>query len=237
LAAILSIALFTRLGYWQLGRAEQKRETAQLYQARSRIEPRPFTAEMAASETLEDWAWRRVTMEGRFDPAHQVLLDNEIDDQGRIGYRVYTALNLGTAGGRRVLADRGCVPIAGSRAAVPILNTPDAPLRLEGQIAPWPKPGLLLRGALDLETLGSGVYRAQVLDRASLERLLGSEIAPYVLRLAPNSPHAYRQAKPLAAEPENRHKGYALQWFALALAVFVTYLTLRFKGGRVGASG
>ena len=228
MAAFLSIALFARLGYWQIERAEEKRTAAELYYQRSLAEPAFISAEYAARLNLEDWQWRRVWVPGNFAANQHWLLDNEVDDQGRIGYRVYTPQRMGDREAPWLMVDRGWVAMPGTRNAVPALPYTEAPVQLNGIIAAWPRPGLKLRGADVVEALGNGILRVQFLDRDVVQSRLGATVLPYILRLAPDSPLAFQQRAPLAISGADRHRGHAFQWFALAFTVFVTYLVHRF---------
>ena len=55
--------------------------------------------------------------------------------------------------------------------------------------------------------------------------------SPRVLRLDPDLPLGYTRDLALLANtlPPDKHRGYALQWFALALAVLVTALVLSLR--------
>ena len=61
-------------------------------------------------------------------------------------------------------------------------------------------------------------------------------LAPRVLRLDPDLPIGYARDLDLLPNtlPPERHLGYAVQWFALALAMLViaALLTWRLRGGR-----
>ena len=59
-------------------------------------------------------------------------------------------------------------------------------------------------------------------------------LAPRVLRLDPALPLGYARDLDLLPNtlPPEQHRGYAVQWFALALAVLVTALILTFRKRR-----
>ncbi len=63
---------------------------------------------------------------------------------------------------------------------------------------------------------------------------LSVPLAPRVLRLDPALPLGYERDLQLLANtlPPDKHRGYAVQWFALALAVLVTALILTFRKAR-----
>ena len=81
-----------------------------------------------------------------------------------------------------------------------------------------PQPdGTLLATALDAEQLRNALHA----DR----------LAPRVLRLDPKLPIGYARDLEILPNtlPPQKHLGYAVQWFALALAVLFTALILTFR--------
>jgi cytochrome oxidase assembly protein ShyY1 len=69
------------------------------------------------------------------------------------------------------------------------------------------------------------------LDLDALEREARTPLARAVLQLAPDAGHGFTrrwQALPGTMPPE-RHRAYAVQWFALALLVPITLLVLRWR--------
>ena len=85
--------------------------------------------------------------------------------------------------------------------------------------------------------LQDGSLLVVTLDPQALAPALGvAALAPRVLRLDPDLPIGYARDLDLLPNtlPPERHLGYAVQWFALALAMLViaALLTWRLRGGR-----
>ncbi|WP_016782735.1 SURF1 family protein, partial [Pseudomonas fragi] len=77
--ALLPLLLF--LGFWQLGRAEQKRVLLDNYAERQMAAP----VAVGQLHGLADPAFRRVQLRGHFDGQHSLLLDNRVrDGQGGV---------------------------------------------------------------------------------------------------------------------------------------------------------
>ena len=98
-----------------------------------------------------------------------------------------------------------------------------------GLLAPPPAPGMPM-GA-DRVVLDA---RRMLLTRVDLDALapaLRLPLAPRVLRLDPALPFGF--ARDLDVLPNtltpDRHRGYAVQWFGLALATLLTTLFLAFR--------
>ena len=91
-----------------------------------------------------------------------------------------------------------------------------------------PKTGLLLK-ELPPEEMKNGFYRVQRIDLAELEELTSTKLLPYVIRLSPESEHGYYRKWPLPGSGEDKHNGYAFQWFAFATVLFIIYFLLNIK--------
>ena len=225
--AIVAIASFTSLGFWQSRRAIEKQAmldaAAQVLAAR---EPVPLAA-AADRARRRDYDWS--SGEGEFDARGPLWLDNQQRD-GRAGIRAYRLFVPDR--GVPLLVDLGWLPLPGDR-TLPAIQRPPGRIVVRGLLAPPPSAGL---------ALGSGVVRhgdgwlLTRIDTTAIGPVLGLSVplAPRVLRLDPALPLGYDRDLQLLANtlPPEKHRGYALQWFALALAVFVTALILTFRRSR-----
>lgn len=149
------------------------------------------------------------------------LVDNRIVDR-RPGYDVVIAVEdvadlqaAGSSGAapRAALVNLGWVAAEGGRDALPIPAIP-ARLRVQG-IFRTDVTGLLL-GA-NVEDHGRWPMRIQQVDPAQLAAWLTVPLAPGLIHQQQASPF-HIHYRPVVLPPE-RHRGYALQWGLLALAV------------------
>ena len=216
-----ALALLAWLGTWQLERANEKR--AQL----AAFEQHPVTrvALPSAADAASLPRYARVRLAGRYLADRQFLLDN-MTHAGTAGYRVLTPF--ASEAGATVLIDRGWIPQGLSRARLPDVAVGPAPRAVAGRIDELPRPGIRLAGVP-----GSGWPRVVSFPRVGeLADLLGAPLYPRVLLLDPSDPDGFlREWRPAGAAPE-RHVGYALQWYGLALTLAVAYLVacLRRRG-------
>lgn len=220
LLAIAACALFSTLGTWQLSRGTQKER--QLAAFAGALDAPP--ASLAASVDADAEPPRRVRGSGRYDAAATVLLDNQVLD-GRAGVHVLTLFR--PDGARRaVLVDRGWLALPPDR-RVPAIGAPAADaLEIAGLLAVAPSAGLKL-GQLDIER-GALLPR---LELPAVAQAFGVELYDGVLLLDPSAPHGFArrwQALPNTLPPE-RHRAYAVQWFALALASIITFGVLTWR--------
>lgn len=222
LATVVLLPVLIGLGFWQLDRAEQRRALEQAYESREERPTVDLNRERAPSA---DGPPYNAVAQGRYDADRQLLLDNQTY-RGETGYHVLTPVRL-RGRDAAVLVDRGWVPAGDSRAELPEVSVPEHPVEVTGYLDDGPPTGIRLGGMAEGET--GWPLRIQYLDFDALEERLGYPLVPSVLRLDPEAPHGYtRDWGPAFREgygPE-RNQGYALQWFALALALAVIYVTV-----------
>lgn len=220
LTTVLLMTLLLSLGFWQLDRAEQKRNLLDAYGDR----PAGAAVKLSADFVPHaDWRYRRAEVEGDYLAAQQFLLDNRVY-QGRVGYQVLTPLRLAD-GVHAVLVNRGWVPQGSSRADLPKL-----PINQSGRVR---VEGLIDLPAADVFVLGEGEDRdpgwPKVLQRVRLDlhaQQLGVKLLPMVLLLNADEPDGFvRDWKPVVFGPE-RHTGYAVQWFSLGAALLIIYIVV-----------
>lgn len=219
--AVLTPSL-AALGFWQLDRADQKRRL------KSNFESGAETVSLSGEEDIAGLGdlrrYQRIVMEGRFDSGRQFLIDN-ITDGGAAGYYVLTPF--APAGASTwVVVNRGWVARDFSAAALPDVAIDETPRRLLGRVARLPRPGLELAGA---ETAQSWPRVVQFPTMVELEEILQRQLAPVSVLLDADADDGFlRRWRPAELGPE-RHVGYAVQWFALALTLVIIYLIVNLK--------
>lgn len=235
LLAGLVIALFCSLGSWQLGRAKQKE--AMLADAQRILSQRQAVplSERALPAQARAYSWTEG--HGRYLSAPAVLLDNQ-NHQGRPGVRVLRAFQPDD-GAAPMLVDLGWLPLPGNR-ELPRLPELTGPAQLRGLLAPPPSEGMARALA---SRQPNGAILTTALDAPELPALLGvTALSPRLLKLDPTLPGGYTRDLEILPNtlPPERHLGYAVQWFGLALAVFITALVVSVRGrsrrGRDAAS-
>ncbi len=224
LFAAAGLALFLRLGFWQLDRAAEKKAIISAYQQAAKSEPLDFDTALAPGRPATGLYTRAVSLNGGFEAGRSLLLDNQVVGS-RVGYRVWTPLRLSS--GRLALVDRGWVPMHPDRRVLPALQTPAGPVRVRGVWQPLPRPGLRL--APDDCNRAQWPRVVQYPLFAELQCLLGPDLAEGLLWLDPAEPHGFVRDWVRNEFPPERHYGYALQWFALAATLLVLFIVLNFR--------
>lgn len=223
------LVLFVSAGFWQIQRAQAKQVMLAQQQAAGKSRARPLIEALGSGggAGAEQFYGENFVATGRFDGAHQILLDNQVFDD-RVGYRVWTPLIL--PDGRRVLIDRGWVSIGpDGRADPPSPQAADGTVTVRGLLRDLPEPGIRLGNAPACE--GAGWPR--VLNYPTIETVRCLYNAPVVdglMLLDEADPRGFaRDWRANIGMPPIRHYGYAVQWFAMALAILVIFLVVNLK--------
>lgn len=222
--AVLAMLAFGLLGRWQLQRMDAKAALLAAAEAASHAPAMPLVRALADTRA----SVQRISDHGRFLPG-VVLLDNQMRD-GRAGVKVYRPFR--SDAGATVLVDLGWRALPPDR-ALPALAAPPSPVTVAGLLAPPPAPGLALGPAMvdagPQRWLAARLQPAAIAPRVGLPALPGR-----VLRLDPALPFGDARDLDLLPNtlPPQRHLGYAVQWFALALTVLIVALVLEARRRR-----
>ena len=216
IATIILLPVLLRLGFWQLDRAEEKREIEQHF-AEQQSRPAVELVKLDPSQNIE---YREVFVSGRFSTKRQILLDNQVHEK-RAGYHVLTPLQL--AGSQKyILVNRGWVDSQLRRDKLPEYDTPQILVSLEGRLK---KPGGI---GLKLDeksfTNESWPLVVQWVDIKQLHDQTGYNLYPYILQLAEDQPYGFvRKWKIVSSSPE-QSTSYAVQWFTLAFVLILIFV-------------
>jgi len=202
------------LGFWQLERADDKTRILEDQQQRTRLEPLK-NADLGRIEQLH---LRRFDLRVEFNPKRWFLLDNRVRD-GRPGYEV---LNLATLSGtdNLLLVNRGWIPASLDRNQLPEADIPVGTTDISGYFY-QPDEGFFEVGEQVWQ--GSWPERMQNADLERISELLedGELLKPIRLRLAADDPSAFVAEWQIVNQRPQMHIGYAVQWFAMAIALLV----------------
>jgi len=215
------IYFMVSMGLWQLDRAEYKDNLLNKIGERKGLQPVSL-AELPHND--EDRLFMPVRVSGMFDTEHQFLYDNRILD-GRAGYHVYTPLRLQT--GEAILVNRGWVPQGKTRQDLPEIPASLATVEFSGLMDRVPSKGFVLSGQLHNEITWPMVL--QYVDTEELGRMLGYPLMSMVIWMDKSSKDIFQHELPVLLLDSAKNKGYAFQWFAMALTILILYIVLNTK--------
>jgi surfeit locus 1 family protein len=221
LATIVMVPLLASLGVWQLHRAQEKRELAQLAVSGGRN-----VVTLTAANVPQLNRYQHVNVQGRYDATRQVLLDNMPARSGAPGYRVLTPFIL--ADSHVVLVDRGWAPLGKSRTDLPAIDMPNntTPVRITGVLDRLPAPGIRL-GAPQMKDTWPRVLSFPRYEE--LAQAYGPVLLQGIVLLDRTEPLGFEREWQHTEFGPERHVGYAVQWFGLATTVFVIYIAVNLK--------
>ncbi len=213
LLVLALLPLLLALGCWQLERAEDKRQLLDRHQARQAAAP----IDVNRLERLQDPAYRRIQLRGRFDAEHSLLLDNRTRN-GRAGVEVLQPF-YDQASGLWLLLNRGWLPWPDRRQS-PRFATPEEPINLSA----WVYVPLGEGPSFQATTPATGWPRLiTAVEPEQVWKELRRAGFGHELRLQPG-PAALDVDWPVVAMSPDKHLGYAVQWFALAAALLGLFI-------------
>lgn len=216
------LTLLIYLGFWQLGRANEKTaflEKQQLSLAKPVIKT---VSAINVEVEVEDLRYRKVELSGEYDFEYQFLIDNQILN-GQAGYFVMTPFKLDKYPDKAVLVNRGWLALNKDRRILPELSISTLSTKVLGRINNFPVVGIRLAGAeIPTETWPSVV---QVIDNNVLSKKLGYSLLPFQIELDADSADGYsREWKKNTIIPPEKHIAYAVQWFGLAITLTILFI-------------
>jgi surfeit locus 1 family protein len=223
IAMLLLLPLFISLGLWQTHRAEFKQKLQDSYDQAALSAPLILGAEPLNVATMQ---YHRVKVWGHYETAYQILLDNQIS-HGKAGYQVVTPLHI-EGSDKRILVNRGWVVENGDRRIMPDIATPDTAVEVSGILI---EPSALYMELGEVKSTGKEWKNVwQNLDIKRYRKSVSFPLQPMVIELDPASTaggFVRDWSRPDAKV--DMHKGYALQWYSLALMVAIYYLIISLR--------
>ncbi|WP_246065432.1 SURF1 family protein [Hydrocarboniclastica marina] len=217
LVALVLFPLLIWLGFWQLGRAEEKIQLEKNWQELAPVQW-PLSADAAEGQPI--------LLEGHYMPGKQWLLDNRTRN-GQAGYEILSLFQ--PTVGPVVVVNRGWIPGTRDRSVLPDIPVSGDRQRVESRRAPWPAPPIL--GGVE-EPVG-WPKRVQFLTHELALMHVDAPVSEHFLRLANSGqPGALRIDWEPPHSGVSTHYGYAVQWFGLAIALCVLTLVASFRRDR-----
>lgn len=228
---IVFLPLLIVLGFWQLHRADYKRGLLQQYARVTEVAPVSLNAALADGRLAALPRYQHVRARGRYESGQQVLLQN-MQNGDQVGYEVLTPLVL-EPGGQVVMVNRGFVARTPGVEVLPDIAVGSGTRAVTGILGILPVPGIRVGKII----VAAGWPKVILYPtHATLAGLYGPQLLGPVLQLDASQPDGFvRDWKPSIGFPPVRHDAYAMQWFALALALVIIWIVVNSK--RINTDG
>ena len=222
---LLLVALGLSLAQWQQRRADEKIARAARLEAGNLAAPLALRAAPMLPQDAQAIEYRRVTVTGHFVPAWTVYLDNR-PYRGQAGFHVLTPFQI-EGSNMHVLVAQGWLPRNNAdRTPHRRLQHAHRHRHAAGRGAPECRP-------CDATGHGRSFAPQAIVQNADIAQLAqASGLAFQPLLIEQTSPQAATlpvrdwPAPDLGAD---KHRGYAFQWYALALMAFLFFVFTGFR--------
>lgn len=224
LATLILLPILILLGFWQWHRAEYKQQLLDHY-TNQQGQP-PLTLDQAVKDP-EGFRYFPLSIHGHYIVDKQFLQDNQFHEH-QVGYYVLTPFI--TDSKQILLVNRGWVS---KQVPHTQLQLSTKPVTLGGRISAAPTRTFHLGDNFIGKTTWPKVM--QVIKIDELSNALGEPLQPIILLLDPDQADGFvRDWQPQGLPPE-KHRAYALQWFAFATLLMVIFLVLNInrEGGKL----
>ena len=229
---LLLVALGISLAQWQQRRADEKIARAARLEAGNLAAPLALHAAPLLPSDAQAIEYRRVTVTGRFVPAWTVYLDNR-PYKGQAGFHVLTPFQIDGSAMHVLVAQGWLQRNNAERTRIPDYATPTGTVTITGIAR------LNAGHVMELGTAPALAPHAIVpnADIGQLARASGLALQPFLLEQTADPASAAAPASsalPVRDWPApdlgaDKHRGYAFQWYALALMAFLFFVFTGFR--------
>ena len=216
---LATMAFLVSLGFWQLDRADQKRTIeASIQKANTGV------VELIVNQNeLLNKEYYEVRLQGSYIGDKQFIYDNQIVDQAS-GYYVLTPFVL-TGQSNAIMINRGFIPWNGRRDQLDDIAVDSTYREIKIQVS---------RPIKRIELKTSDISNQfpvliQAIDFDVIEEISSTSFVDVIGRLDPSSDDGFvRKWEPYTGSIE-KHIGYAIQWFLMALVLGIIGIRIGLK--------
>ena len=216
---LATMAFLVSLGFWQLERADQKRTIeASIQKANTGV------VELIVNQNeLLNKEYYEVRLQGSYVSDKQFIYDNQIVDQAS-GYYVLTPFVL-TGQSNAIMINRGFIPWNGRRDQLADIAVDSASREIKIQVS---KP--IKRIELKTSDISNQFpVLIQAIDFDVIEEISSTSFVDVIGLLDPSSDDGFvRKWEPYTGSIE-KHIGYAIQWFLMALVLGIIGIRIGLK--------
>ncbi len=221
IAAVVVAIIALSLGNWQTRRAEEKQNLAQEQAQQAAL---PAVDLQLLGESTASANFRAVQMMGTFMKEWPIYLDNR-PYQGKAGFYLLMPFKLKESG-KIIIIMRGWLPRdMQDRQKLAITPTPEGMVKLDGVIRS--SVGKVMQLGSE-QALQAGVIR-QNFQVAELSKASGLHIENIIVEQTTEVKDGLIRDWPQPSLGSDKHKGYAFQWYGLAVTALLFFIATGLK--------
>jgi cytochrome oxidase assembly protein ShyY1 len=215
----VAVVIMLRLGFWQLDRMDTKQ--ARLSSLQQKLEA-GHSSLVSLDNNLQQAADTPVAFVGNPNVERMLYLDNRIVG-GAVGYEVLIPVqtNIGW-----ILVNLGWIKATDARRTLPEITVSSASREFVGNIV-IPTLNPMVKETASAQD-GFPLLIQQV-DLSRLAALTGLTLQPFIVALESDPQSIFKNNWQPVVMPPEKHFGYAIQWFGLAIAAVAIYLIALFR--------
>jgi len=215
---VLLVALGISLGQWQDRRAAAKIALQQTLSTRAAAGPLVIGPQPVTSEAV---AFSPVSVRGEFITGWPVFLDNR-PQNGKVGFYLLMPLRI-DGSSTHVLVARGWLPrYTAEHGRLPVFTTPSGTVTITGVAKP------MMARVMQLGTPAPLTPKAivQNIVPADFAKASGLTVQPFFIEQTDPTAAAEQLVRdwPAATLNVDKHRGYAFQWYALAVMALLFFV-------------
>ena len=218
--AIIFVPITISLGFWQLDRAQEKKEIIANYDKLLTSEPINLNTKSIYKN------WQPVTTMGRFKDT--VIFEDNAILSGRAGFKIYHLFENGD--GSYMFVHRGFIERNMIKNNLPLIDTPKGKQSLKGSV-------LIKQDNSFVQDIEES--DARIIQEFNIERLINKfpilkdrYLHPFLFNLDIRDKNKFLAIEKPVNMAASKHIGYAIQWFGLCIALIIlTIYAYRRKDG------
>lgn len=218
--AIIFVPITISLGFWQLDRAQEKKEIIANYDKLLTSEPISLNTKSIYKN------WQPATTMGRFKDI--VIFEDNAILSGRAGFKIYHLFENGD--GSYMFVHRGFIERNMIKNNLPLIDTPKGKQSLKGSV-------LIKQDNSFVQDIEES--DARIIQEFNIERLINKfpilkdrYLHPFLFNLDIRDKNKFLAIEKPVNMAASKHIGYAIQWFGLCIALIIlTIYAYRRKDG------
>lgn len=225
IVTVLLVALGVVLGQWQDRRATEKLSRQALLTARAAAAPYVLGPELRTAAQMD---YTKVSVAGQFVADYPLFLDNR-PQNGKVGFYLLMPFRIADSN-THVLVARGWLPrYTGEHDRLPEFGTPGGTVVVQG-VARTSMGKVMQLG--DVSPVKPGAI-LQNLEPAQFASTTGWTVQPFFIEQSGANDPADKLVRdwPAPALGVDKHKGYAFQWYALAVMALLFFIITGYRRG------